>query len=859
MKNPFSLRSEMGIRKRVFFLLIVVFVPLLFLQGFTFHKWYRERKESEIQANLELARTVSKAFDHFISDVFHVQLALGLAATASPPPSNDSLRRILKSAEEINPMLRSFSWISPAGVNLVATNPAVEGRKVRGLHLVPRIISGEEHGISDVLDSPYTGEKVFAIGRGIRDPEGNLLGIISCVCVVDKLEWLLAVKRSKNAAISIIDSKGTNVYLFPPVQFTPQQTDWLKLFPVIQEVLDGKEVSAEVYGFAGIKRVAAFVPIPSVGWIAGSSRPEHEVIGGITRTLLPYAVFMVLVTLAAFGAAVILSRPISMSIRRLQDHAAALGLGEAVKIERPSGPREIKNLAESFTEMAEKVRNREQALRESEQKFRALFENSQEAVFLTQPDGAVAAANPVACTMLGRTEEEICRLGRAGILDSDDPRLAATLEERQRTGRIRAVELTAIRKGGERFPVEVDSVILPFEPVRSFVIMRDITERKRSEEALKASEKKYRDLITNMHEVVYTLDVNGRITFISPSVEAITQYRDSEIVGRHVEEFAFGDDAPRLLQNFQNMPSGTGKGENEYRIITKKGEVRRISVRSKRLYRGAEVVGVQGILSDITERKRVEEELRKSRDELEFRVEERTAELQRRNQELQEFAFIASHDLREPLRKIQVFGSLLKERSTELGEQSRGYVSRMTDAANRMEALIDALRRYTWVDSKKQELMPVKLDEIVREVAKDLELAIGQVGARVEIEGLPNVCGDPYQLRLLFQNLIANAIKYHRPEVASFVKIHGEENGLEARVFVEDNGIGFDEKYLEKVFRPFQRLHGKHEYPGTGIGLTICRKIAEHHGGKITARSVPGKGATFILTLPLAQADTDRG
>jgi len=270
------------------------------------------------------------------------------------------------------------------------------------------------------------------------------------------------------------------------------------------------------------------------------------------------------------------------------------------------------------------------------------------------------------------------------------------------------------------------------------------------------------------------------------------------------------------------------------------------------------VIGINVAVNEITKRRRMEEELRKSRDELEFRVEERTAELQRRNQELQEFAFIASHDLREPLRKIQVFGSFLEEKGTAFDEQSRGYVSRMTGAANRMEQLLEALQRYSWLDTG-QQFGPVKLDEIARDAAKDLELAIGQVGARVEIGPLPTVCGDPYQLRLLFQNLIENAIKYHRPEVASLVKIHGEENEREARIFVEDNGIGFDEKYLEKIFRPFQRLHGKHEYPGTGIGLTICRKIVERHGGEITARSVPGKGSTFILTLPLAQTDTDRG
>jgi light-regulated signal transduction histidine kinase (bacteriophytochrome) len=139
----------MGIRGKVFFL-IVVFVPLLLLQGFTFYNWYRESKEAEMQANLELARTVSKTFDAFINDVLHTQLAIGLAATASPPPSNDSLRRIMQA------MLRSFSWISPAGVNLVTTNTAIENQKIRAQVLFPSIVSGEEYGVGDLHDSPYT-------------------------------------------------------------------------------------------------------------------------------------------------------------------------------------------------------------------------------------------------------------------------------------------------------------------------------------------------------------------------------------------------------------------------------------------------------------------------------------------------------------------------------------------------------------------------------------------------------------------------------------------------------------------------------------------------------------------------------
>jgi signal transduction histidine kinase len=240
--------------------------------------------------------------------------------------------------------------------------------------------------------------------------------------------------------------------------------------------------------------------------------------------------------------------------------------------------------------------------------------------------------------------------------------------------------------------------------------------------------------------------------------------------------------------------------------------------------------------------------LQASRDELE----ERTIELERRNQALRDFTYITTHDLREPLRKIQTFGSLLEAKSVDLNEQEREYVSRMTRTASRMRELLDALLRYTSVDRKGQEFRSIRLNEVVHDAAGELEIAIRNIEAHVEVGSLPTVEGDPYQLRQLFQNLIANAVKYHRSEIRTVIKIYGEEKDGKGSIFVEDNGIGFDEKYLDKIFQPFQRLQGKYDYPGTGVGLAICKRIVERHRGTITAKSTAGKGSMFIVTLPLS-------
>jgi len=242
-------------------------------------------------------------------------------------------------------------------------------------------------------------------------------------------------------------------------------------------------------------------------------------------------------------------------------------------------------------------------------------------------------------------------------------------------------------------------------------------------------------------------------------------------------------------------------------------------------------------------------------------------ELTRSNAELQQFASIASHDLQEPLRKIQAFGNRLKDKCGEtLTDQGRDYLDRMQNAAERMQTLINDLLTLSRITTKAQPFVTVNLVHVTREVLSDLEVRIQQTGGRVEVGELPYIEADPLQMRQLLQNLVSNALKFHRDEEPPVVKIHGrfivgqERQSAEGsvlaelcQIIVEDNGIGFDEKYLDRIFNVFQRLHNRSEYEGTGMGLTICRKIAERHSGSLTAESKPGQGATFIVTLPIKQ------
>lgn len=277
-----------------------------------------------------------------------------------------------------------------------------------------------------------------------------------------------------------------------------------------------------------------------------------------------------------------------------------------------------------------------------------------------------------------------------------------------------------------------------------------------------------------------------------------------------------------------------------------------------------------GVNIDITERKVAELQLTELNSTLEAQVAQRTEalhqlnlELQRSNNELQEFAYVASHDLQEPLRKIQAFGNLLEEEYGEAVGEGQMYIERMRNAAARMRVLIDDLLAFSRVTTKAQPFLQVDLNKVAQQVVDDLSPRLESTHGTIELGTLPTLYADSQQMYQMLQNLIGNAVKFHKPDLPPLVKVSSEVlpastgsdvEGLERKqrylIRIEDNGIGFDEKYADRIFTVFQRLHGKDKYEGTGIGLAVVRKIVERHGGTIVVSSSPGQGATFLVTLP---------
>lgn len=387
-------------------------------------------------------------------------------------------------------------------------------------------------------------------------------------------------------------------------------------------------------------------------------------------------------------------------------------------------------------------------------------------------------------------------------------------------------------------------------PWMILLAFEDATERLQAAEALRRSEERFKLVARATNDAVRDWDLTtGEVWWNETFYDAFRHHRDE--VSRGLESWTdriHPDDAERVSRGLRESLAGGSDGwSDEYRFRRGDGSYAVVFDRGYVVHDGeGRPVRFLASMMDISERKRAEAKLAVY-----------AARLERSNRELEDFASVASHDLQEPLRKIRAFGDLLAANWGEaLGDTGGDYLRRMQSAAARMQTLISDLLTFSRVESKARPFVEVDLGAVAREVIADLEVQIEQAGAAIEVRRLPTVEADPMQMRQLLQNLIGNALKYRRQETKSSVKVYGEaqeDGGASHQILVEDNGIGFDEKYLDRIFTVFQRLHGRVEYEGTGIGLAVCRKIVERHGGSITARSAPQKGATFVVTLPVKQ------
>jgi PAS domain S-box-containing protein len=504
----------------------------------------------------------------------------------------------------------------------------------------------------------------------------------------------------------------------------------------------------------------------------------------------------------------------------------------------------------------------EEKLRESEEHYRNVAETATDAIITTDEESTITSVNRAAERIFGHRSEELLGQKLTALMPEYLRHVhQASLKTYITTGDREleyweCIELTGLKKGGREIPVELSVSRFTKNDKHVFTcIVRDITERKQAQESLL----RLAAIVESSSDAIIGKTLDGAIFTWNPGAEKLFGYSAGEAIGRHISIVIPADrrdEVPQILERI-----GRSESTENYETVRLNREGKEIDVSvtvSPIKDGGGAVIGASTIARDITEQKQAEAQLKAL-----------TADLLHSNRELQDFASVASHDLQEPLRKIQTFADDLAENSTStLSDESRDTLKRIQNAAGRMQRLINDLLSLSRISSGAQPFVRVDLNNVAREVLSDLEVRIHETGGRVDLSEIPTIEAEPLQMRQLFQNLVGNALKFNSPGRAPIVRVHGEliggKEGLAGsseaqaqqlcQITFEDNGIGFDEKYVDRIFAMFQRLHGRNEYAGTGMGLAICRRIAEHHGGNITARSILGTGSTFTVTLPTKRA-----
>lgn len=487
------------------------------------------------------------------------------------------------------------------------------------------------------------------------------------------------------------------------------------------------------------------------------------------------------------------------------------------------------------------------ALQESEVRLGAIYQVSLDPIIVIDNDGTIrefnrAAERTFVCRRDNALGTSVIRL----FHHSARERFQKNVDRYRDTGGTgsmvgRTVELLCLRANNERFIAEMALQPIPFEDVGRLVIfLRDVTERKRAELALKDSQRLYASLVENLPLCVIRKDREGRFTFANRAfcelmgrpLEALIGKTDFDLYPRELAEKYRHDDAQVCAtgKSLEVTESNRAPDGTEHHVYVMKTPVHDAS---------DAIIGTQVLFMDITPRVLAEQALRHT-----------AAELERSNIELQQFAYIASHDLQAPLRGIAGFAQFLQqEYQGRIDATADEYIGEIVTGAQRMQQLIHDLLAYSRVESSSRPFAPVSLAEVFDDAVELLRAEIQAVGGEVTRGELPTVAGEPAQLSQLLQNLIGNGLKYHG-DAAPRVQLTAEPNDNGWTFAVRDNGIGIDAKHFERIFDIFFRLHTQHKYPGTGIGLAVCRRIVSRHGGRIWVESEAGRGSTFYFTLP---------
>jgi len=495
-----------------------------------------------------------------------------------------------------------------------------------------------------------------------------------------------------------------------------------------------------------------------------------------------------------------------------------------------------------FLGIGQDISDRKQAEKELRD-LTAAMQNAVEGISRLDIEGRYVNVNRAYAHKCGYKPQEM--LGREWpitVHPNDVEMLILAYQEMLTSGKVE-VEARGVRKNGSFFYKQL-TMVKACDEQGTFnghhCFMKDITERKLTERALQESESKYRQIVELAEEGIWVIDGNARTTYANRAMARMLGYSELEMFGRSLFDFMEAGEKQKALDNVERRKQGISE-KHEFKFKTKDGkDIWTYMSTNPVMDEKGNLLSCCALVYNITDRKKSDQQMLQL-----------TEDLKRSNQELEQFAYVASHDLQEPLRAVTSYTQLLAQRyQGNLDAKADKYINHIVDGATRMQQLINDLLAYSRLGTQGKKFELTDCNAAVQQSLRNLQIAIAEKKAAIACDEMPTVMADESQLVQLFQNLIANSIKFCRQDIP-LIDIAARRRENEWLFYVRDNGIGIDPEYADRIFIIFQRLHGRREYPGTGIGLAMCKRIVERHGGRIWVESQEGKGATFCFTIPI--------
>ncbi len=983
-------------RAALMLLVLVVLMPLLVVQAGIYAAWYHSQWSEQRTATMETAREAASTFQAYVTDVLRQESAIGAALTGPHQYSPQEAADLLTAAGRQYHSIRSWNWTNVSGKIVASTQSKLIGVDMSDQEFFHELRGGRSSWISNLHKDPNGGEHVFVIAQRIDDDNHEFVGtLMAAVDAAGLGERAVALYHTVGEAVALFDGHGDLVYNSqePERLFQP----WRNIDPLLAQVLDsGKPNSGTVTLTVGDRTqdyVAARVPVGDIGWVAGARRPVRMAMASVYRGLWIAAGLNLIVALVSGAFAATTGRTLIRQLRRLQEHARAIGHSDFSHAAEADGIRELTELATAFNQMGAAVRAKQdlqqRSLEEQSRVLDAFFQHSLTCLVILDRDFNFIRVNDAYATACQREMADFPGKNHFALYPNAENEAIFREVIRTKQPYQTVAKPFVFPDHPEWGTTYWDWTLVPIlsaEGEVDFLVfsLEDVTQRNCAEQALWESEQRYRSLTVATSQVVWTTNAQGEVDDDLPSWRAFTGQSPREVKGWGWIEALHADDRPRVEQVWRRSVEVQSFYDVEYRLRRHDGAYRTMAVR------GVPVLDQDGTprewvgtCTDITERKRTEAELAEHRAHLEQLVAERTeqlelanqrleaeiaerkraavelerlasfprlnphpiievddaghvyfvnpcaerlfpdlqqggrdhpwlidwesaaqacrqcptlvntrevtiadrcyeqsvhylsdmqryriygrditvrkqavddikkaaAQLARSNEELEQFAYVASHDLQEPLRIVTGYVQLLERKyKTRLDADADQFLHYIVDGVTRMQQLISDLLNYSRVGTRGMPFRTVSMEAVVDRARANLTRVIEEAGAMVTYDTLPKVKADETQLVQLLQNLIYNGIKF-RSDRAPQVHVSVRQEGDQQVFSVRDNGIGIERQYWDQIFLIFQRLHSRQKYPGTGIGLAICKRIIERHGGRIWLESEPGVGSTFYFTL----------